>query len=143
MKVTLKALICAILSVSVCSQPSSVWDKLSSRTGWVLLGDINVAQQSWATARRYRIVKRSSSNNTIIPKIGDQLEITMKTRLIILGFEKNGEVNAHLSPASHQIAKGDSVGFIEAGSLVQVKDVRRESAVGNLQGIWARVCLVE
>jgi len=139
MKRIVAASIGAVMSVTVCSQTATVWDRLTERSGWILLGYINVAQQSWATERHHEMVKESTSGEELVPKVGDHLRMTADARLVIVGYRKDGEVNVSVSPAGRQLTIEDSVGMVLGGSLLEVKDVSWESATGNLQGVWIRV----
>jgi amidase len=122
MRMICAALASATLAVSVCAQTAGVWDKLPARTGWISVGEINVAQQSWATAQHTEIVKRSPGEESLVSKAGDQLKITDDEPLVILGYEKTGEANGLMSPSGHRITKDDSVGLLVIGSLVEIQE---------------------
>jgi hypothetical protein len=116
-----------------------VWASLSQKTGWVFLGDVIVAQQSWGTQLHHEIAERKKPSSSIIPGVGDRLRITINLRLVILDYQKRAEERRLESPADHRITKDDLVGFVETGALVEVLEVSHERQIGPLQGVWARV----
>ena len=139
MRKTLAIVVVSIALVLSSSLASDVWDMLSNRTGWILLGDLNVAEKTWGTQVHHEIKERKKKGNSIIPGVGDRLRVTIDLQLIILGYQTRGEADRLVSPAGRVLTREDLVGVVAAGSVVEVLAVSRERPIGNLQGIWVRI----
>src|SRR5580704_17088354 len=95
---------------------ADVWDMLSNRTGWIFLGDLNVAEKSWGTQVHHEIKERKKDGHSIIPEVGDRLRVTIALQLMIHGYQTRGEADRLVSPAGRVLTREDPVGEVAAGS---------------------------
>jgi hypothetical protein len=130
----------SLLNASGHAQTSEdPWTKLNSRTGWILLGEIDVPTQTWAVQLKHAS-KAPRPPHSIEVNPGDVLRITENQPVVILNYTLTGEM-ARLQPPPLRGSARDSLTGVTLppGSEVVVRAVVRDEQVGRLQGIWVRV----
>lgn len=127
-------------SLGVQAPPDSGWSRLRYRTGWILLGDVDVETQTWATTTRHVVKGSPPGHASTVPAVGDVLEITGPLQVVILDYKKRGETNRLRSPVGRRITDDDLTGVhLKPGMAVVVREIRHDQIVPWLQGVWARV----
>ena len=118
------------------------WANLTSRTAWIILGQLDASSGAWATLPGYHIVRSRSIGDSRMPRARDVLTVTHDLRLHILGFKNHGEKRRLEAPVGVPITDADFTGrVLTPGTRVLVEDVRRDSGSGcdTLCTVWARV----
>src|SRR5688572_17920475 len=135
-RVTWPARICATLLLALTvgcaredgtSESQSGLDRLSQRTGWMLIADVDAATSAPMTGLRHRIANSSRERNDrrSLPRVGDILEITMPVKIVIVNFRKTGEDERFTPPTNRALTADDLTPVVlPAGARVRVDEIR-------------------
>ncbi len=131
---------------SPASHPSdNVWDSLTERTGWVVLGERSADDQQWTT-----YTFRAHPNQSdwplhpppLLPNVGDQIEIRSISGVQVLDYRQTGERLRFVMPeGTHSNDRTDVV--LPIGAVVVVRNIRREPRTSGTQEVRARVSPVD
>jgi hypothetical protein len=131
----------------------SALDALSSKTGWIGLGDVTADRQNWFSGGDptvdyltgpFEIIGRQvDRRKPIFPKVGERIRLTARNMVFILDYATLGERRRLDSPtlAERPIQRErDMTGIVLLpGTIVGVRAVETSRLYGQMRAVWARV----
>ena len=98
-------IILPLLSIAACdtaereaTRPQPLRES-QHRTAWIYLGDVSSDDSRWATQPRCRFVTRvHPSAGSVVPVVGDVLEMNSVIELLILDYVESGEAETTREP---------------------------------------------
>lgn len=112
---------------------------LRSRSGWILLGSLDVGSNRWASLLKHKTAGPGGGTPQL-PSVGDVIEVTARLEVYILEYERRGEERLLDSPIGLVRAIRDFTGVVLApGTQVRVERIEKGKVTGSLQSVWALV----
>lgn len=116
---------------------------LKYQTGWILVGSFDVKLGEWASLVHYRVLSRAVQNaDRDVLRKDDVVELTPRSHygVYIVNFEIDGENQRLVSPAGQIKHERNFTGVtLSPGTRLKVEEVSKDTPVGPLQLVWARV----
>ena len=110
-------------------------------SGWILLGDLERNGEKFIRGPFYKIYKSSYLDKSLVPRKGEQLQLTVEREVVIPGYKETGLTKQFDAPWTlNVLSESDYTGTkLPKHGVVEVRDVSLGSFPDQPVVVWARV----